>query len=215
MSSDLAWPCSQGSKEHTITGFARASARLKKLYPGKVWRFENVKLKTWSSVLEKQWEISKDKKFKRMRGLRLHWNTTILREEWWLGGRALRTGSASLLHHRGKANLFLFLVYCLIISLFWCSAILPILSQQKSVLKWDVHAEYFFFPLSGRVLEKSRSNQVIKAFFVVNPLWLMTRWAEPLSSFFGKFCLQCHGVHNCSPSMFDSSKRVSFFNVCY
>lgn len=147
MSSDLAWPCSQGSKEHTITGFARASARLKKLYPGKVWRFENVKLKTWSSVLEKQWEISKDKKFKRMRGLRLHWNTTILREEWWLGGRALRTGSASLLHHRGKANLFLFLVYCLIISLFWCSAILPILSQQKSVLKWDVHAEYFFFSI--------------------------------------------------------------------
>lgn len=39
----------------------------------------------------------------------------------------------------------------------------------------------------------------------------MTRRAEPLSSFVGKFCLQCHGGHHCSPSMFDSPERVSQF----
>lgn len=60
----LAWPCSQWSQEHTIIGFTRTIARLKKCYPGKLWRFKNAKLKKYPDI--QFW--GRSNKYKRIRG---------------------------------------------------------------------------------------------------------------------------------------------------
>lgn len=125
--------------------------------------------------------------FKGLGELSLHQNRKILREEWWVGGSSLlRMGSVSLLQHSRKASLFLFLSPCLFLSPSWCSAILPSLSQQKSILKWDFPTEFFYHwevtIFQRDVVRKVPFELNIQGFHCLEwtlSFWLMTWWAEP------------------------------------
>lgn len=146
----LAWPCSQGSQEHSIIGFTRTVARVKKCYPGKYWRFKNVQLKTKNIWFYCFRETVMN--FKGLGELRLHQDRIILREEWWVGGSSLLR---ILLQQKDQLVSF-----PTSISPPW---ILPCLSQQKSVFKWDFPTD-FFFPL--------RSHHFPKRHFQESPIWM-------------------------------------------
>lgn len=194
-------------------GFIRTIARLKKCYPGKFWKFKNVKLKKYPDLPLGETVIN----LKGLGELRLHQNRTIWGEEWWAGGSSLLSmGSVSLLQHSGKTNLFLFLFPCLI-SFVALSNFTQFIPKQVYFKLGLPHRIFFTIEKSSvskkMLSEKSHSNWIIKACIAMNLLFLADDLVRTLS-FVGKFCFWSRGGHNCRqlrPSMSDSPESVSQF----